>query len=359
MTARIPLQRFIVDLPVGTARRALALLNTKGGYADLNELLTVALENQLRLEDGPMPPVEPENAPPADREASGDTQMDSRRAAQKLPVPGLRSAFADLAEEALLQVPDVSRVGAPKAIPGNNPLSAFTNRLTPFVVPVRILTNTMALSGPPTVDDFIHRTPAIARRIGLWLKQEDAEHGRRGRLRRWTAWPVGDDEIASLSRYRKSFLFGMEAGRVAGPLLDLGLAVVVESRVVPTERAVQIAGDKTVLLGEVEDGPLLSTGQQERLRSALFEVEGERAEIKMFFKAVREAEGAQGMVDRLIAAAHSGWTEAQVVSHRAAMIGRLRDVGLVDVSTPPPGKEVEILLEPPAEECLRALGLRR
>jgi hypothetical protein len=399
MKLNSPSQRFIVDLPVITARRSLAIVHDSGIYANFNELVTVALENQLLLDSSSggdvtpsLPPhrldvpevavtSEPIKAAARDTQTSGSlgrrppssrkaavrkaTRAKTRPSSRDLEgeaaavAAGATGAFNDLTLEALLDIPSRPVAEPPRPIPGSSPLSAFTNRLTPLIIPARVLANAMNLSGPPSVEDFVPTTADIARKIGLWVRQEDERQGRRGRLRRWTAWPVGDDEKASLSRFRKSFLLGLDGDGASGPLLDLGLAVIKQRHVVPTERTFQVAADKTPLLGELEDGPLLSSGQQEALRSALGEIEGERGEIRGFFKAVREAKGAQGMVDQLIAAAHAGWTEAQVVSHRAAMVGRLRDAGLVDVSTPVPGKEVEIWLEPPATDFERALGLRR
>jgi hypothetical protein len=65
----------------------------------------------------------------------------------------------------------------------------------------------------------------------------------------------------------------------------------------------------------------------------------------------------QTEVDRLIGAAHPGWTEAQVVSHRAALIGRLRDLGMVDVTQPVPGQELRIVLDASAAAFEEQLGL--
>jgi hypothetical protein len=237
-------------------------------------------------------------------------------------------------------------------------LSPFTNRLNPLVVPVRVLVNVVSREGAPTIEHFTKVAPAVARLVGLRLKQEDNDQRRRGRDKRSTGWPVGDDEISSIARFRKSFLLTVEGGVPTGPLVDLGLVAVDEGRVHATGAGLEMAAEKTPVLDEGGDG-LLSSHQQELFKQGLLRMQGERDELALFFRAVHAGAGVQADVDRIIGQDHPGWTEAQVVSHRAAIIGRLRDLALVDVSNPAPGHGIEIFLDAAAAEFEGQLGMDR
>jgi hypothetical protein len=258
----------------------------------------------------------------------------------------------------LLQIPDVGRVIVAEAIPPTDgaSLSPFTNRLNPLVVPLRVLANATVMLDGVSVNDFTRAVPILAREVGMRLKREDELRARRGRQRRWTGWPVGEDVDASLARFRNSFLLKSgSGGEATGPLVDLGL-VAVSDRLLLTARGLEIAADKTPLLGEVDGEGLLSVRQRELFREALVELPGERDELRVFLKAVNTSGGEQSAIDQTIQQAHPTWTEAQVVSHRAAVIGRLRDVGVIDAVPGQPGQEASIVLEPQSAGFEGALG---
>ncbi len=380
-------QRFIVDLPAATARNVLAFLGINSGYADLSELIAVALENQLRLEATDVPldvqalptneaadvtgllqasqlPGPTMNRPPSKarlkRPRSQPNPTTSKRTAPRKIIDE-QEALGPLAKldlTALLGIPDASHidVGPADSSKGGTSLTPFTNRLNPVVVPLRILANATALLGALAVGDFLHAVPVLARDVGLRLKREDELNARRGRQRRSTGWPLGDDEVASLSRFRTSFLLkeGSDGG-LTGPLVDLGL-VALSDGLLLTRRGLEIAAEKTPMLGETQSERLLSERQCQLFQEALLALPGEREEVRLFLKAVAEGGGGQTAIDRMIQEAHSTWTDALVVSHRAAMVGRLRDVGIVDALPAKPGEEVSIVLEPQAyefEELLR------
>ncbi len=358
----------------------MAFLSSRGGaYRDISEFIAVAVENQLRieLEDGDpnqAPAAEQAQSLPASRQDAAITEVHAKpqrgsaksggrgakKAAPRTTEPdGITSmAFMDAADvERLLELPDTGRLA-----PGSEPvvstasLSPFTNRLNPIVVPVRVLANMVTSAGAATVVEFTRVAPAVAREVGLRLRSEDDEQRRRGRAKRATGWPVGEDAVASIARFRKSFLLIVEAGVPTGPLVDLGLVSVVDGRVHLTHTGIEVAGEKTPVLREGGDG-LLSARQQELLKEGLLRMTGERVELALFLRSVRLARGIQSDVDRMILEAHDGWTEAQVVSHRAAMVGRLRDVGIVDVSNPAPGEDIEISIDAAAAEFERELGV--
>jgi hypothetical protein len=424
-------QRFIVDLPAGTARNVLSFLSKGSGYADLSELIAVALENQLRLEEGSAEPGDaiaidrPHDvwqaasgarstavdgnssagtkrvdlavasrmkarqpakttvvrATGADRGSSRTTPRSAshkssakagKLAKDRLPaeaaVKNKKGAGTNRTEEdagpvakmdaaALLGAPDVRRVvvGPPNTPAHGMSLTPFTNRINPLVIPLRVLANATVMLDRVAINDFVRSVPRVAREVGIRLKAEDDARARRGRERRWTAWPVGPDEDASLNRFRNSFLFKTDSrGEAGGPLVDLGLATV-SDRLLLTSRGLEIAADKTPLLGETGDDSLLSDRQCELFREALLSLPGERSELRLFLDAIAKSGGDQAGVDDLIQQAHPTWTGAQVISHRAAMIGRLRDVGLVDAMAGQAGHEVLVVLEPHSKSFREAL----
>ncbi len=336
-------QRFVIDLPPALARRALAIVHEPSGpYRSFSELVVVALENQLGLEDYKetvLPSSEPDARlahPPkrteplprarSRRSAKGTSQV--RRAASTA-----RSVAPDPSLERLLKHPESVAVATESAVqPGREPLSPFTNRLNPLVAGPRVLANLSEEAEPPLTGAFLDAALQAARALGMRLRAEDEVAGRRGRYRRWTAWPVGEDEAKSLARFRKSFLLWAESGRAVGPLVDLGLVAAREGRVFLTDVGQELAQELTPLL-DGGDGEVLGRRQREIIASRLLSLPGERREIASFLRAVDETGGMQDQVDKQVAHAHPAWSEAQAVSHRAAMIGRLRDLQVLDVTT--------------------------
>jgi hypothetical protein len=339
----IPGQRFLIDLPPALARRALAIVHRPAGpYSSLSELIVVALENQLELEGldetvKPQAPPRTQSAPATER-AEPRREVRPRRTARGRPGGRQarsteRSLGVDPGLEQLLRRPESAvPTGSSVAEVSGEPLSAFTNRLGPLIAGPRVLVNLTLEAEAPPVDVFVDTAARAARTLGLRLRAEDEAAGRRGRHRRWTAWPVGEDAAKTLVRFRKSFLLRREPGGVTGPLVDLGLVLVSDSRVLPTDAGLELALESTPLLDAGDDQPL-SDRQREILAERLLALQGERREITEFLQAIDKTGGAQEEVDKELAREHPTWTEASVVSHRAALIGRLRDLQVIDVST--------------------------
>ncbi|MGQ0744929.1 MAG: hypothetical protein ACT4OS_11455 [Acidimicrobiales bacterium] len=202
------------------------------------------------------------------------------------------------------------------------------------------------------MEQFLEQAAAAARARGLRLRAGDERAGRRGRHRRWTAWPVGDEETKSLVRFRKSFLLWPEQAGIGGPLVELGLVATQEGLVYPTPAAVALATGAIPVIDD-ENNEVLLEPQRMVLAERLALLPGERAEILAFLDAVDATGGAQDEVDKHIAHRHPAWTDAQLVSNRAAMIGRLRDLLVVDVDTEPGAKTV--ILRGPANDSFRQL----
>jgi hypothetical protein len=211
------------------------------------------------------------------------------------------------------------------------PLPFLTNRLSPLKASVRVLAN-LAVSGGewPRLRDFQARAGHAARERGLQLRTEDRAAGRRGRMKRSVAWPIGDNPVTALERYAFAFTLSVDGGAATGPLATLSLATLIEGRVVLTEHGWELAATPSPVL----DGGEGILGSQEImiLRERLLHSPPERAAIAEFLRATRRAAGAQSRIDELLGTWHSEWSADQVAAQRSAMIGRLEELDLVEVA---------------------------
>lgn len=342
-------QQFVVHLPPELARRAMDEVNSPGSpYDSFSELVAVAVENQLALE------TLTDELPDQGRTAS---QIGPNTAVVADARPETISDVTTPQPTAAKSISAIDLLGRPEAqqIPtqapaevGDEPLTQFTNRLNPLVAGTRVLVNMVANAGPPEIDAFVQAAAVAARDLGLRLRAEDVRAGRRGRHRRWTAWPVGDDEVKSLTRFRKSFLMSRNGKSADGPMVQLGLATGVDGVAYPTEASVELA---TAVTPAIDGDGIELLGEHHRsvLARQLLALPGERAEIAAFLEAVDQSDGSQDDVDKRVAHAHKQWSEAQVVSHRAAMLGRLRDLDVLEID-PDAGDETRLIAGPGAED---------
>jgi hypothetical protein len=222
------------------------------------------------------------------------------------------------------------------------PLFVLTNRLNPFSIASRVLMNMTLNAGPPKVTEFNHVASACAREVGLRLREDDRKQNSRGGEKRAVAWPVGEDEKKSRERFAWSFLLwpGSDSGSV-GPLGEMGLATIANGTAVLTERGALLASTPSSLLGE-EPGWTLSSHEQTVLRAALAGLVGEMEAVLFFLETVRSVSGAQPRVERALMKRHQSWSPNRVTAHRAAMIGRLRDIDMISVSGSGPSAVIEI-----------------
>lgn len=346
-----PMQSLVVRLPSDRARRITRIVDAPGsGYESVDEFIRVAVENQLTMEIGNTPPLESKPSRSKDERPARETRSDW--ASDKNMSTLLRSSESavlkvtpsePVSTDALLRLPETEGIKLERAaVTQGVAFSSFTNRLAPILAGPRVLANLSSEAGAPTIDVFLDLSAKAARSLGLRLRSEDDAAGRRGRFRRSTAWPVGDDESKSLIRYRNSFMFTTEKmGGFSGPLLELGLAVVVNGQVYLTQDGA-LAATEPIPAVDVNAGIELFTGRQRELMSeAVVRIPGERSEIGRFIKALHDTGGVQDDIDKELAKCHRSWTDAQVVSHRAAMLGRLRDLEVIDVQPGPKTMIVE------------------
>lgn len=295
-------QTFVVRLEETLARRVLRTVDGPGhGYASLDEFVAVALVNQLGAEEV---------------------------AAQRPQSHGL------------LARPGLDRPPTPMASPvaSSEPLLLVTNRLSPVKVATRVLFNLQRLVGRlpddrvwPTAKTFRTTAGHAARALGLELQRQDRAEGRSGRAKRWVGYPVGSDERASLERFAASFALTASDRVVSGPLVVLGLAApVADGRVALTEAGVRLAAASSPLLDESGAGTL-SHEERAILIDQVATAPAERTAVAEFLQLVRDSDGRQSRVDEQLASRHHSWTTQRAVAQRAAMIGRLVELQILQI----------------------------
>jgi hypothetical protein len=329
-------QTFIVHLEEELARRVMAVV-TSGttGYASLDELLAVALLNQLNAEA-----------------AAGDARPAGPEIAQ-MPRRGMRlKNESDLSS--LLMHPSENPPSALASEPMKSaePLFVLTNRLSPVKIAARVLANIASRGLWPKTNVFYDNAARAARELGLKLRAEDDAAHRPREEKRATAYPTSDNEDRAFDRFKLAFTITPGALRPSGPMAILGLANFVDGdRVGLTEAGWELASAPSALLQEAM-GATLSEEEQRILRRQIAQAPGERGAVTEFLRMARRANGAQGRLDELLSVQHPEWTPNLRTANRAALLGRLADLGILSVVGRGPEARVEILA--PAAEFVSA-----
>lgn len=206
----------------------------------------------------------------------------------------------------------------------------LTNRMSPLKLSARVLANLQRHGEWPELREFHLAAARAARAVGMRLRAEDKEAGRRGAGKRFVGYPVGDDQEAAFDRYTFSFTLDEVGGHAAGPLAVLGLADVVDGRAVLTEAGWHLACAESPLL-EAGEG-LVARDEIDIFRKRLRAAADEHTAVQEFIVAVRRAAGSQTRVDQLLATWHSDWSSDRAAAHRAAMLGRLGELRLLRVT---------------------------
>jgi len=334
-------QPLLVYLPAVLARRARALLESpEAPYRDLSELVTVALENHLTLVEHGAAPAGDAVEEPLVTHQDGDTTTENRTevGTSSTDTPGHPG------EELLGPVPDVPIATRPPER-SDEPLFVLTNRLSPIALALRVLVHQVLRSGPPQVAQFLDAAGRQARIVGLKLR--DADKKGNGE-KRYIGWPVGPDLEKTLLRFRNSFL--LQRGGSPGPVTQLGLAVVDRGVLHPTPDGVELARAPSPVLGEI-DGLTLGVEQQQVLRRCLLAMRGEVHEMAIFLRRLDMQGGAATpqQLDDAVTQAHPEWSENRLVAHRAALVGRLRDVGVLEAT----GQEFPFRVAPEGVEFVK------
>jgi hypothetical protein len=309
-------QALVLQIDEALAREVREFQATSGrGYASLSEFVEVALINQLGAEQ-----ASSEGAPTVATNARPQG-VDQLLAAPKRQAPTL----------------------APDPEPSTEGLFVLTNRFGPMKIGARVLANMGSGGEWPDLTEFQGVASGVARDLGLRLRESDVAAGRSGPHRRWVAFPVGSDERAARDRFTFSFTLDGSGGSVRGPMASLGLANADDTgRVALTELGWSLAVAPSPLLGESE-GLRFSPVESAIMRDAVRRSPGELAQVVEFTDLVREASGLQTDLDKLLAAQHSEWTSDLTTAHRSAMLGRLADLGILEVTGRGPKATITIL----------------
>jgi len=310
-------QTFVIRIEEDLARKVSQLLASRArGYSSLDELVHVALQNQLGIEE----------------------------AEEALPPESATRAIDQIAGSALLMPSEKEpplNLAHPQA-PSSDRLFVLTNRLSPIKVAVRVLARLGAEGEWPALEDFQEKAAKIARHVGLELRKEDLASRKRGQARRWVAYPIGDDERAAYSRFVTSFTMQVNDGKVLGPMIILGLGNVKEGRAALTEAGWRLATAPSPTLDGAE-GLTFSMEEAAILRRQVLDAPGEREAVREFLQIVKRAAGSQLRIDELLAARYPDWTETLTVAHRSALIGRLSDLDVVEVTGRGPNAKLRLL----------------
>jgi hypothetical protein len=308
----VPEHRIIITLSTEALRRGLDLVE-RGAYESLDAAVDALLLNGSAPTRGG-----PSKASAMSPRAADDLLQLLERPAEQ--------PMADLAEAA----------EAPR---GN--LLFLTNRLNPLKVSARVLASLARAGEWPELNGFQVAASRGARELGLRIRAEDREVGRRGAAKRFVGYPVGDDTDAALGRFISSFTIEEVGGRTVGPLAVLGLAALVDGRAVLTEAGWRLAAAPNPLL----DGGDGSLGREEIeiFKERLCAAVDERTAITDFLAAVHRAAGAQPRVDELLSTSHQEWSSDRAAAHRAAMLGRLGELGVLRVSGRGSRAQIELL----------------
>lgn len=321
------MQSFIVKLEEALARRVLQFISAPGaGYSSLDEFVSVSLINQLSVESG------------RQIEGSHTVGDEPQRFRRLLEMP------------AALSLPVVD--GGPL---GTEPLFLLTNRLSPIKVATRVLANLAQEHGSwPAIQEFQDGAAKAARELGLRLRREDESRGRGSERKRSTAYPVSGNLEPALQRFIVSFTLYATDKAAHGPMATLGLATSNEGhKVALTEKGWKLALAPSPLLDKAE-GYTLSAEEQDIFRNQILEAPGERDSVSEFLWLCAKANGTQRRIDELMAARHRDWTANMTNATRAAIVGRLVELGCITIEGR--GPEAKLTIQPSAHAFLSEKG---
>lgn len=292
------------------------LASEQHGYESISEFAQVAIQNQLTVE--------------ADlartREATGriTTPSDLARRAESA-LYGVDAVSGVLAVSDLLKRPPsrspIGLLGLSYRV--GEALSPFTNRLSPIKVACRAMANLAGSEGWPEVGVFQRQASLAARALGQRLRDGDGSG-----KRRWVGYPIGEDLNKSVARFASSFTIAVRDDRLSGPMPVLGLASVHDGRVGLSRDGWRLAAAPSPLI-DGGGGRTISPAEVQILRGCIVSAPLERRAVLEFLGLARSADGRQPEIDKQLALLRPHWSREMVVAHRAAMLGRLSELGLV------------------------------
>jgi hypothetical protein len=315
---------FVVGLDEHLSRRVRAFLNATPAYKTLDELVAIALTSQLSLE-----------------ESHGSASVSSGQANA--------STLRSFADRSVSETPFFSHEPddlLDTVACEDTPLSVFTNRLSPLKIAVRVLAEFRLSGNWPKLALFQNRAAEEARQVGLRLRRRDDPD-----LRRWIAYPVGEDAAKATTRFIRSFTLFERGSLSVGPLATLGLAGVRNGNAVLSRSGWALALAPSPIL-DTSGAEALGTDERNLFWSGMMKSHAEAKAIDSFIGAVRLSGMTLGSLDRHLQESQPDASAQQITALRAAQIGRLSDCGILLVKGR--GPEATISLNEPADPGLSA-----
>lgn len=340
-------QSIYIRLPETLARRLnLYLEEPNAGYMSIDEFAEVAIRNQLNADGAPS--------------IQKGRDLSMRSATTSVGGEPARQASRYLSVGVAIQeMRPLEQFGAP---PANSPLpliappdsasqrlSSLTNRLSQVKVAARVCANIAQRGEWPEMKDFQMKAANTARAIGLVLRGTPGPRGDGDATgRAHIGYPTGEEVEKAQARFINSFTINLAGDKVTGPLAILGLANIIDGKVALTEAGWRLAALPSPLMRETDQGILLSPDEAAELRSRLRDARAEVDAIREFLRDVRRSNGSQTKVDEMLNQQYPDWNQQQVIAQRAAMVGRLSDIDVVQVEGR--GANAVIRLLPAAQE---------
>jgi hypothetical protein len=298
-------------------------------YETLSDFAEAAFRNHLELECSDRDMSEVRDVA---RAMSESVSHEARRPSDPSSSPA-GSAVDEGAPlpELMAPISDVPEVAVGTVEPSDDPssmghLSFLVNRLNPLPVVCRSLART----APQEFEGLQGVVGEPARVVGFRLKADDVINKRAMVDRLATSWPVGDDADKSINKFLMAYV-GDSAH--PGALVQLSLAFwdgLDQLRLTSlgaelakcTSPIVDIAADK---YGRVSGEAI------EILKRAIASNQTELELVRVFLDAVAHHLGHQSQVDDELAH-RMKWSLDVAATTRAALIGRLRDLNVVEVN---------------------------
>lgn len=317
----------VLRLPQGLDRRVQSHIDEPGTpYETLSDFAEAAFRNQLELEKGdfgpalgggvvarPSEPTRPESPRRLDDGAAAVEATDVG------PVPELMAAVSDVPSSAVASV-EVSPPAPSKY------LSFLVNRLNPLPAVCRSLART----APQDFEGLHAVVGEPARLVGVRLKSDDVIKKRAMVDRLATSWPVGDDAKKSINKFLAAYVG--DSGH-PGALVQLGLGVWDDfGKLRLTPLGADLARCESPILDSVSRSH--GSVSDEAIRILKQAISWNPAELELvtaFLEAVSRHHGSQAQVDGELAQ-RMDWSPDVAASTRAALVGRLRDLNVVEVS---------------------------
>ncbi len=314
-----------------------------GRYRSLAEFVDVAIQNQIALEE-----TEATVSP------AGAQQF-------RTAVPGsaLEETTAEGSHSPLETTPRISDAKKPllrkpsqtvKTIPPPEAQKLWSeyvwgqyNRIFPGVLALRVLANLLELNRVETVslDELYSEAGSEARAIGKVLQQVDRAENRSRGQRLATALPVATkDAVKALTRYRTQFIghLAKKEGKLYGLcpsllMVDIMSGAKQGATIGITKYGLEFASLPNPILDEHRFDTTLGPEEVEfYIRHVRSSLPREFGAMKTLAQAIQSGKQSSTSLDTTVRTLDSGWSGQVVATQKAGLLGRMLELGLVEIA---------------------------